>query len=70
MKLTQQSLLILFISIASTSAHAAWSAKCLNDCFSTGHECNYCNYQCEVDEPRRQDNTPTPTCPIFESKIY
>ena len=44
-----KSLMILIIYLASTACYADWDGQCLNDCFSTGHECNYCDYQCRVE---------------------
>lgn len=40
--------LILLIALSSPAAFAAWSKQCLDDCFSTHHECSYCAYQCQV----------------------
>ena len=42
--------LILLITLSTPTAYAAWSKQCLDDCFSTNHECSYCAYQCQVEE--------------------
>lgn len=51
--------------LASTSSFAAWDRNCLNTCFSTNHECKYCDFKCRVEE---QDpviyETNDPTCPL------
>ena len=31
---------------ASSFVFAEYDQQCLDDCFSTGHECQYCNWQC------------------------
>lgn len=58
------SFIILLVSLTSTTAYSAWSKKCLEDCFSTHHECNYCSYQCEVDDYIPRTYTDTYTCPL------
>ena len=56
---------LLFACCVSTTAYSGYDAQCLNDCFSTGHECNYCNYQCYSEDayqsrPRYSDAIPCP----------
>lgn len=65
-------IIIVFMAAITQPAYAAWDAQCLNDCFSTGHECRYCAYQCE-----RDPKTPPPyskeieTCPLVDfQKVY
>ena len=32
--------------ILSSLSYADYDKSCLDDCFRTGHECNFCNYEC------------------------
>lgn len=57
-------LLTLMLVIASQLSHAEWDKKCLDDCFGTHHECDYCSYQCEVDGHQKMRVYPTSTCPL------
>lgn len=57
--------IILFIFLTSTASYSAWDKQCLDDCFSTHHDCGYCNYQCEVSNqrPNNDEDTNDNTCP-------
>lgn len=45
-------IMLLVVYAISTPVFAKWDQQCLNDCFDTGHECKYCDWQCTVsDEP-------------------
>jgi hypothetical protein len=46
-------MIILLLWLASATTYASYSGKCLDDCFSTHHDCLYCAYQC------RRDDMPT-----------
>ncbi|HTM64538.1 MAG TPA: hypothetical protein VL360_08610 [Gammaproteobacteria bacterium] len=54
--------------LSAASAHAAWDQQCVDDCFRTHHECNYCDYQCRVDTnpPEIRDIGPQYRCPFNE----
>ncbi len=43
--------IILIIFSLPTVSIATWNRQCLDSCFSTGHECNYCSYQCQREPP-------------------
>lgn len=65
MKINYNIVISCFLFLSSTSTFAAWSKSCLDDCFSTNHECHYCAFQCRVEEkdPVVYD-TNDPTCPL------
>lgn len=57
-------LFLVFISIISSVCYADYDQQCLNDCFSSGHECKYCAWQCYNDKvPAERPYTNTP-CPL------
>lgn len=43
-------LITLALMSAASASFAGWNQQCLNDCFSTNHECQYCDYQCRVED--------------------
>jgi hypothetical protein len=52
MKISHRLSIILIVMCASRVAFAGFYSKdCLDICFRTGHDCNYCNYHC-YKEPR------------------
>lgn len=54
----------LLLACFATSAYAGYDQQCLSDCFSSGHECKYCAWQCYSDKaPYVYPNTNTP-CPL------
>jgi hypothetical protein len=58
-------IILLFLSV-STPLYSGWDRKCLEDCFSTKHECSYCDYMCAVDDARPAYRQPTSeyVCPF------
>jgi hypothetical protein len=55
MKKISATLIALFVFSFTSSVSASaypqwWDKQCLHDCFSTGHDCNFCSYQCEARE--------------------
>ena len=64
MKIAKFSLPILFIAFTWHSANAGWSRQCLEDCFSTGHDCNFCAYQCTAEPPPAPPYTGHMSCPL------
>ena len=42
-------LFAISIFLISLTAEAAWDRACLDDCFSTKHECSFCAWMCQVD---------------------
>lgn len=40
---------IFVLSLLPISAFCALDQQCLNICFATCHDCNYCQYQCNKD---------------------
>lgn len=43
--------LLISLLMLSPSAYCEWDQQCLNDCISTHHACNYCDYMCRT-EPK------------------
>ena len=41
---------ILSFIISAPAAYANWDKQCLDDCFSTHHDCGYCNYECSTSD--------------------
>lgn len=73
MRICQRFSIILIVMAANQAAYSGeYSKDCLDICFKTGHECNYCNYQC-YKEPRIY---PTPNysgdtvCPLDYNHQY
>lgn len=56
--------LSLFLILFVSNVYAGWDQQCLDDCFSTHHECKYCSYQCyseDYDHPvPHYHHTPCP----------
>lgn len=52
----------------SASAHAGWDQQCVDDCFRTHHQCNYCDYQCRVDNnpPEIYETNDNYRCPFTD----
>ena len=65
-------ILFFFMYAITDASYALWSAQCLDDCFSTGHECNYCAYQCEREpKPAPPYSKEILTCPLLDfQKVY
>lgn len=72
MKINSKLLFILFMSVLPGLTFAAYDAKCLADCFSTHHDCNYCSYQCYTEESyhRMPNYSDDATCPLQENNAY
>lgn len=66
MQMNLKSLMLILVSgLLATASYAGYDNQCLSDCFSTGHECNYCNYQCYSEDtyrakPHYSDEIPCP----------
>ncbi|MBA3660625.1 MAG: hypothetical protein H0W64_02760 [Gammaproteobacteria bacterium] len=45
----KKTLLFFFFLLAPHVAFAEYDAKCLAECFGTGHDCYFCNYICYHD---------------------
>jgi hypothetical protein len=65
-------ILLFFLSAAVSAQYSYYSKGCLADCFNTGHDCNYCAYECE----KTRSAYPVPnydgdtTCPFFGYDHY
>lgn len=66
---------IIFLALllfANTTFATEWRAGCLSECFATGHDCDYCAYQCE----KTYRNIPIPNydgdtiCPFIPYDPY
>lgn len=51
MRIRHSFALFILLSLMSNVSLAGWNKTCLDDCYATGHECNYCNYECYKDDP-------------------
>lgn len=54
MRIARSWMLLLLVCCGITSNAFAYyySKDCLGQCFATGHDCDYCSYQCQK-EPTR-----------------
>ncbi len=65
--------MLAYMFFATTSSYSStWNPQCLDDCFSTHHECNYCDYQCRVpdEHPNEDIQTRQYVCPFTEHNYY
>ncbi len=50
MKRSYHILTAVVLMLTANLAYASYDSHCLDDCFKTHHECNYCAYACRVDD--------------------
>lgn len=72
MKKNKDLFAFLLFFLFSSPLYALWDSTCLDTCFRTGHDCNYCNYQCSVEEtyylkPNYSGDT---VCPFYGYPNY
>ena len=61
------SLLMLVLAVClSTASYSDWNKGCLDECFGTGHDCNYCSYICKTEDytQRTPNYSGDTTCPF------
>lgn len=56
-----------FLFIKPVFASEYWNDRCLQNCFATGHDCNFCAFECE----KRESNCgcasyPPEECPLCD----
>ncbi len=55
---------LILISFLCSPTYAAWRKQCLDNCFSTKHDCDYCAWACESEEPAPQPNYSRAPCAL------
>lgn len=62
-------LIAIFIFLVTSSAYSAWDGQCLDDCFSSKHDCDYCEWFCRAENSREPYHSPNEykKCPFTNS---